>query len=237
MKVFIQPANGPELTAQDSRIVAVVIDALRASVTIAAALECGAREVIPVVELAEARGFQGRPGFLTAGERGGEKIQDLDFGNSPSQLADNRDRLNGAVLVLTTSNGTRTIQRAAGAGTVLVGSLPNLTAVAARAFNLAKAKKAGLSLFPAGRSGGEAEEDLYVAGRIGLALAGMGAEFIPSAGLERLLRLEPAEVFLGSESGQRLSRLGYRKDVLLCAGLDSLPVVPILRGRSLVRGN
>jgi len=236
VKVFLEPAGGPDPARPGPGLVAVVIDALRASVTIAAALEAGAREVIPVVGLDEARGFKGREGFLTAGERGGRWVEDLDFGNSPLQLRENRERLRGAVLVLTTSNGTRAIQRAAGAEAVLVGSLPNLTAVAARAFGLAREKKADLALLPAGRSGGEAEEDLYVAGRIGLALAGMGAGFEPGAGLERLLNLEADEVFSGSESGRRLDRLGYREDVLFCAQADILPLIPILRGRGLVRG-
>lgn len=237
MKVSIQYPGGPDPAQHDPRSVAVVIDALRASVTVAAALECGVREVIPVVKLEEARAYQGRPGFLTAGERGGQKIQDLDFGNSPTQLRENRERLKGATLVLTTSNGTRTIHRAAAAKEVLLGCLPNLGAVAAKAYDLAREKKADLVLFPAGRTGRATDEDLYTAGRLGLELAGLGAGFRPMDRLEKLLKLEPQEVFLSSESGQRLARLGYQDDVLLCARVDTLDLVPILRGRGLVKGD
>ncbi len=236
MEVLIEPLDGPGPAGYARKPVAVVIDALRASVTIATALSLGAGEVIPVSSLEEAKSFKKDGKVLIAGERGGKWMEGFDFGNSPGQLLENADRLKGATLVLTTSNGTGTILRAAEARAVVIGSLPNLSAVAQKSFALAERDGADIALFPAGWLGDPAQEDLYTAGLIGRALAGLGARFQPDQEIREMLETDPVEFFLSSEAGQRLDSLGYGEDVIRCARIDTLGVVPLFEKGALRAG-
>src|SRR5690606_11885535 len=66
--------------------VAVVIDILRASTTIVHALAEGARAVLPFESVDDARAaaaIQSPGSALLGGERGGERIEGFDLGNSP----------------------------------------------------------------------------------------------------------------------------------------------------------
>lgn len=234
MRVTIEPVDGPDLKDLDRRMVAVVVDALRASVTIGTALALGAERVLPLAEIEKVIEYTGREGYLTAGERGGQQVEGCDFGNSPGQLRENGARISGRTLVLSTSNGTRTILRASGAEAVLIGSMPNLSAVSEKAFRLAAEKSAEVAILPAGWLGAEVSEDLYTAGRIAMALAGKGAEFQPDEPLARLLRQDSQAVFAASDGGVRLQAIGYHEDVVYCATKDALGVVPILDGDGLV---
>jgi len=128
--------------------VVVIIDALRSSVTITSALVVGAVKVIPVLTVAGARAYLGREGYLVAGERGGVQVEDFHLGNSPTELWRQAVEMRGKTLVLTTSNGTRCLEAAqeGGATAVLTGSLPNATALAQAAFDLAGGRGRDISL-------------------------------------------------------------------------------------------
>jgi len=228
MRVLLAPAYGPGQNLADEGRLAIVIDALRASVTITAALALGAREVIPVAKVDEAQAYLGRPGYLVAGERSCAAIEDFHFGNSPLELIANRQRLAGQSLVLTTSNGTQAIESLAGAAAVLIGSLPNLSAVASQAFSLAEEQGLDVALVPAGWLGEAAEEDLYAAAALGRRLAELGADWRPEADLAGLLDEAPEEAFILSPSGERLKGLGYADDVRFCARLDTYSIAPRL---------
>src|SRR5438105_4145383 len=110
--------------------VAVVIDVLRASTTIVHALAGGCTDVRPVAELDEARALAGgmRAGrVLLAGERDGAPVPGFDLGNSPAALSPQVCR--DSTLVLTTTNGTRTLLGAAAAERVLVAGFVNFSAI------------------------------------------------------------------------------------------------------------
>src|SRR5438067_13583166 len=79
----------------------VVIDVLRATTTIIHALAAGAREVVPCLEIDEARGVAGRLGkaAVLGGERGGVAIAGFDLGNSPAEYT--RERVGGKTVVFT----------------------------------------------------------------------------------------------------------------------------------------
>jgi 2-phosphosulfolactate phosphatase len=214
--------------------VVIVVDALRASATIACALACGAVAVRVVAELDEARTYLRKPGTLVAGERGGAKPPDLDLGNSPTEFLANASRIRGAEVVLTTSNGTRCLAAAAGAAALFVGSLPNLSAVARAAMQAALRAGRDLSIVAAGEGGAHSEEDQYAAGRLASAAEGMGATWENDVLRARLAR--PAlQVFLGGNSAARLTGLGYADDVRWCAQQDVLDVAPVCRDRIITR--
>jgi 2-phosphosulfolactate phosphatase len=112
-----------------SNSVVVIIDVFRATSTIAAALNNGAKCVIPVDSVPKAIEISKNIGGIAAGERDGKIADGLLHGNSPLEY--NRDFIENKTLVLTTTNGTRLLQMALdnGAGTIISGSFPNLSAV------------------------------------------------------------------------------------------------------------
>jgi 2-phosphosulfolactate phosphatase len=109
--------------------VIVIIDVFRATSTIAAALYNGAKEIIPVDEVAKAISISKKIGGIAAGERDGKIAEGLQHGNSPLEYQ--RDFIENKTLVLTTTNGTRLLYMALanGADTIITGSFPNLSSV------------------------------------------------------------------------------------------------------------
>src|SRR3954469_23642043 len=107
----------------------VVIDVLRATTTIVHALAAGAKEVVPCLEVEEARRIATERGgeAVTGGERGGKQIPGFDLGNSPAEYS--RERVAGKTVVFTTTNGTRAMQRCKSASRVLLGAFVNFSAV------------------------------------------------------------------------------------------------------------
>ena len=112
-----------------SNSVVVIIDVFRATSTIASALYNGAKCIIPVDSVPKAIEIGRRIGAIAAGERDGQIAEGLQHGNSPLEYSP--DFIAGKTLVLTTTNGTRLLQMALdkGAGTIISGSFPNLSAV------------------------------------------------------------------------------------------------------------
>src|SRR5947209_4689500 len=110
--------------------VAVVIDVLRATTTMVHALAAGCVCVRPCAEIEEARALAGqmRAGrVLLGGERGGQPLPGFDLGNSPREYT--AKVCKGNTIVLTTTNGTRALLRAAEAERVLVAAFVNYSAV------------------------------------------------------------------------------------------------------------
>jgi 2-phosphosulfolactate phosphatase len=109
--------------------IVVIIDVFRATSTIAAALYNGAEKIIPVESVKGAIEIGEEIGGITAGERDGKIAEGLQYGNSPLEYP--REFIEGKVLVLTTTNGTRLLHMALkmGATEVITGAFANLDAV------------------------------------------------------------------------------------------------------------
>src|SRR5215831_15746372 len=109
--------------------VVVIIDVLRATSTIATALFNGAKSVIPVDSVAKCIELGKKIEAITAGERDGKIAEGLEYGNSPFEYP--REFIEGKTLVLTTTNGTKLLHMALerGAGHIVTGSFPNLSAI------------------------------------------------------------------------------------------------------------
>src|SRR5918993_439412 len=106
----------------------IVIDVLRATSTIAQALSGGYRRVLCVAELEQARTLPAElADSIVGGGRDAIRIDGFDVGASPREFLEPR----AETLILSTTNGTRTIVTAAErCEEVLLGSLLNLGAVA-----------------------------------------------------------------------------------------------------------
>ncbi len=112
-----------------STSIVVIIDVLRATSTIAAALNNGAKSIIPVDSIAECIKLGKQMEVITAGERDGKIAEGLEYGNSPFTYP--KEFITGKTLVLTTTNGTKLLHMALAenAKSIITGSFPNLSAV------------------------------------------------------------------------------------------------------------
>ena len=141
--------------------VAIVVDVMRATSTIAQALHSGYRRVLCCGEIDDARalGEQLGDNGVVGGEREAVQIAGFDLGASPRDYLEPR----AETAILTTTNGTRTtLAAAANAEHVLLGSLLNLDAVAAAA----REPGEDITVVCAGYQGAFAVDDAYCAGRI-----------------------------------------------------------------------
>jgi 2-phosphosulfolactate phosphatase len=141
--------------------VAIVVDVMRATSTIAQALASGYGRVLCCREIGEARALREELGgeAVVGGERNAVLIDGFDLGASPRDYLEPRAQ----TAILTTTNGTRTVlAAAANAEIVLLGSLLNLDAVAAAAL----APGEDITVVCAGYEGAFAIDDAYCAGRI-----------------------------------------------------------------------
>jgi 2-phosphosulfolactate phosphatase len=100
--------------------VVIVVDAFRASTTIAVLVSKGAK-VVPVASVEEASSAETD---FRIGERGSAKVAGFDFGNSPTEILGS-EVPPGSTLALSTTNGTRVVKAARGARAILAGAFVN----------------------------------------------------------------------------------------------------------------
>ena len=137
--------------------VAVVVDVLRATSTIAQALASGYKRVYCCREVEDALALREKLGEgLLGGERNAVQIPGFDIGASPREVLKPR----GETLIYSTTNGTRAVLAAVSrCREVVLGSLLNLQAVA-------RAVHSDCVVVCAGFQGQFALDDAYCAGRI-----------------------------------------------------------------------
>ena len=117
---------GEYASYKDEYEIVVVIDVLRATSAICAAFENGIESIIPVPTVEEAWEYK-QKGYLAGAERKGQIVEGFDFGNSPFSYM--REDFKGKEVVLTTTNGTKSLDVAKNAEIVVVGSFLNLNAL------------------------------------------------------------------------------------------------------------
>lgn len=234
--------NGSSAAQHDlhERVV-LVVDVLRASTSIAAALHNGARAVIPLQGVDEAitraRSLE-RSEVLLAGERKMAPIAGFQLGNSPREFA--AEVVGGKIIVMTTSNGSAVFSSTLGASEVLVGSFANYSAVLAWLRAAARAGKS-ITIVCAGNNGRFALEDAICAGRFvrGIARRGIQPDLGDAANVaaivDRRMGADLTAVLRDAEHGRALIEAGLSEDVSYCAGIDTHPVVPVYRDRQVVR--
>jgi len=108
--------------------IAVVVDILRASTSICAALDNGVKRIIPVGGVDIAKEYK-KKGYLVACERDGKILDFADLGNSPSDFL--HTSFQNETIVYSTTNGTRAIQLTSDADEIAIGSFVNLSSLSA----------------------------------------------------------------------------------------------------------
>jgi 2-phosphosulfolactate phosphatase len=228
-----------------SKKVCVVIDVLRATSSMAAALSSGAAQILPAATIQEALSLREmHPGCLLAGERDGVRIRsnltggvDFDLGNSPREFMS--EKVRGKSIVMTTTNGTRALRACIGASTALICSFLDLSATADY---LAEKNPQGLILIGSGTGEQAAYEDVLCAGALAdllWAQRSLGAVADSALLARRLFLVEQHDLpaaFAQSRNGRRLlAHPDLREDVTFCAHRDRFNLVAGLTKDGAVR--
>lgn len=214
--------------------VVVVIDVLRASTTIATALAAGAREVIPCLEIEEARRKaveMTKPSALLGGERHGKPIDGFNLGSSPREYTP--QTVGDRTIVFTTTNGTKAMQMCASARTVLVGAFVNLSATVRKLTGATS-----IHLLCAGTDGQITREDVLFAGAVTEKLSGADIKEFELNDQARLARdawrqasgsgQQLAQTLRDTQGGHNLIGLGMEHDIADAAQIDRYDFVPVL---------
>ena len=128
VELHFSPHLIDELALRDKSV--VVIDVLRASTTIAAALSNGAKEIIPVATIEAAVKISGNlfgDVTLLGGERHGKAIPGFHLGNSPAEYSE--ERVRGKSIIFSTTNGALALAKARYARELLVCGFVNISTV------------------------------------------------------------------------------------------------------------
>jgi 2-phosphosulfolactate phosphatase len=230
LQVVFSPAALTPADVQGRTI--FVIDILRATTTMCAALHHGARAIIPVASTEEALRLAqtiGSTDVLLAGEKDCVRIPGFQLGNSPLEMTEAAVR--GKTLVVTTTNGTKALLATQGALAVYAAAAANLSLAAERARE-ALERDGEVLIICAGRDSAFSLDDAYCAGRLVAATLGsrkprrdFNDAALASLDLVRRYGDRWERPLTYSRAGRELVRLGFLEDVLDAARLDAYPVL------------
>jgi 2-phosphosulfolactate phosphatase len=214
---------------------AIAVDVLRATSTIATVLAAGGEAVQVFSDLdklmQESENWHPEK-RLRAGERGGGKVPGFELGNSPLDCTP--ELVQGRRLFISTTNGTRTLQRIQNAGAVIAAALINRAAVVKYVVDK---EPDNVWIVGSGWEGSYSLEDTVCAGAIahGICqqtnlpiekLAG-NDEMISAISLYSQWEENLLGLLHHASHGQRLLRLDCHEDLKYCSQTDILDILPI----------
>lgn len=232
VELHFTPHQIDELALRDKTV--VVIDILRASTTIACALHNGAKEIIPVTTIERAVKISGNlfgDHVLRGGERNGKMIEGFNLGNSPFDYSD--DKIRGKAIIFSSTNGSHAIEKARFARNVAIGGFVNMSLVV----QFIRELNQDFIILCAGNNGMFSLEDSVCAGmlvhrlteaegvELSLSDAAIAATMLFKGYSRNLLKMVK-----NSEHGKYLTSIGFSDDLPVCAGVDTIPVLPQLLG-------
>lgn len=218
----------------------IIIDIVRASTTIATALNYGVDHIIALDDIEATRKLK-KEGYLIAGERNGDKIDGFDFGNSPITFMDRK--LEGKKLAMTTTNGTRTIQLAKEAtekfkdAEILIGAFVNYSKLRRYLFSGSK----NVLLVCSGWKNNLSVEDSIFAGKLADDLMKSNKyKFTTDAASHAILVFGQAKAnlfdFIMDYSVRFREKIGQlSQDIRYCLKEDVVEVIPILSHGKFIR--
>jgi 2-phosphosulfolactate phosphatase len=242
---ILSPKELPVLTKRDlRRTTCVVFDVLRATSTFVVALQNGAKEIIPVGEIAEALEIKKhRPEVLLGGERNGVRISSngvvFDLGNSPREYTP--EKVRGKTIVSTTTNGTIALRACAGAKLILAASFLNLGATAEF---LRRENCEDILLVCAGTRENPALEDILAAGALIESLSARADDSPTYSDSAQTAFQEfkqsksnlAEKIAGGAENARRLLAIPeLRDDVAFCQRRDIFPLVAKMENDGAIR--
>ncbi len=234
VSVCFSPLSWP-LFAPSGAVV-IVADVFRATTAMCAAFDNQVKAIIPLETIAESEEWKAK-GYICAGERDGKTLDCADFGNSPYNFMD--PSLQGKVLTMNTTNGTRAIRMAAaGDNLVLIGTFTNLSAVCA--YTVAARKD--VVILCAGWKDRFSMEDALFAGAAAYKIIELGKgthhttcdSAIAAADLWKIAAPDPLAYIEKAAHRHRLRRLGLDDILEYSLTPDSTSVVPVLQNDRLI---
>ena len=234
MKIFVY--HTPELTPNDTvPECAIAVDVLRATSTMATVLAAGGEAVQvfsdldQLIEVSEQWPSEKR---LRAGERGGAKVAGFELGNSPLDCT--AELVAGKRLFISTTNGTRALQRIQNAPIVLAAALINRAAVVK--FLLEKQPET-VWIVGSGWEGSYSLEDTVCAGAIAHSIwqqtnctleeVSGNDEVVSAIALYSQWQNDLLGLLHKASHGQRLLRLECLEDLKYCSQTDTLDILAI----------
>ena len=233
-------SNVPENNSE----IAVVIDVLRATTTISWALVNGADsiEVFADLDLLKKKAMNWDPDKrLMLAERGGKKIKGFDLGNSP--LSVTNDIVAGKRLFMSTTNGTKAIQKVQNSEFLFPMALTNRKAVADRIISLNKRE---ILILGSGWEGNYSLEDSLAAGALADYLIKfhnseiniINDELSAALALWHFWKGDVLKCLKIATHGKRLANIGdYEDDFKCCSQIDCLDIVPTQVERGVIRAS
>jgi 2-phosphosulfolactate phosphatase len=203
----------------------VIVDIFRATSTIIAAFENGARSIQPVATIEEAEAFKAA-GYLVGAERNCCRCAFADFGNSPFDYRP--EFVNGKDIVFTTTNGTKAIHYAKSAYRIITGAFVNLQAIADECIR----ENRDVVVLCAGWEDKINIEDTIFGGALIELLQLYGFQPAGDASLIALTLWQQAKTYLPdyikqTEHYSRLSANGLEDNVPYCLSLNHSNLVPV----------
>lgn len=218
----------PELIHQHSleEKIVVAVDIFRATSCMVTGIAHGVKSIYPVATVEEC--FElGSKGMITAGERGGVKIEGFTIGNSPFEYMNNDFK--GKSIVVSTTNGTKTILASLAADEVLVGAFLNLKALSDY---LAPSQK-DIIIHCAGWKGTVNLEDSLFAGALIHELQQShtieGDSALIASELHHANKHDLLSIAKSSSHAQRLKGFGIERDISFCLDHSLYTVVPVFK--------
>lgn len=227
INIILTPAEFQYYNISPEANIIVIVDIFRATSTIVTALANGAKSVIPVQSIEEARNYKIK-GYLVAGEKNGVPLDGFDFGNSPLEFTP--EKVKDKEIVITTTNGTQAIQVAKNKGEIIIGSFLNLNAIA----DYILSKDNNVIMLCAGWKNKFNLEDFVFAGSLTHILYNAGKfEFDSDSALLGYLTFDRSrrklKEFLNMASHKkRLENLNLDADIDFCLSLNKYSVIPKL---------
>ena len=213
--------------------IAIVVDIFRASSCIITALSENSTAIYPVSTVDECLKF-GSQGMLTAGERGGIKIEGFDLGNSPF---DYLGKVSGKEIAISTTNGTIAVEKSKSAEQVIIGSFLNIAATLDYLID----QNLPVVIHCAGWRGAPNIEDTLYAGALAQQLIGHGYLAINDSAkmaldLYRQNINSLLQTVLKSDHAERLKKFGINKDLDFCLQINKyLNINGKLNGSKIVK--
>ncbi len=237
IELYLTAVPFTEANIEDKTV--VVIDVLRSSTSVCAALLAGARGVIPTDgpgEAGEMRLKLGADNTILAGERNGVRIDNFELGNSPSEFTE--ESVGGKFVIMTTTNGTSIFKKTAKAELVLSGGLVNASKVVEK---IAQSDK-DLVIACSGQQGNFSIEDTLCGGLLIdlLTTQYQKTQKMNDAATIALQLYQNnvnnlRETIEKGEHGQYLASIGFKNDVSTATLIDSMPVRPVLKDGRLIK--
>ncbi len=215
-----------------SQAIVVVIDVLRATSSICVAFNYGAACLVPVSTVEESMSYK-EQGYLIGAERQGEMLEGFDFGNSPFSYMD--EKIKGSKIALSTTNGTRALNIAKNAHTIVIGSFLNLDMLC----DYLIAQNRYVICLCSGWKNSVNLEDTLLAGAIIEKIKGhfdfsdLRDTAIMAEHLYKGAKNDLYGYLENSSHRKRLERLNINDDILYCLTPNTANVVPVLKGDTL----